>query len=293
MAMCWKFRPNNRPSFGEILELLNPDLSESFRDVSYYFNESNQKHTASDADDDILTDDAKTPLTTPHYVDTPMASSLQHHSSSMRGGSTSSHLLSDELDYQDENIVSGSSGGSSLDRSHSPLPCLHNSPCECVPLTSFGGAARTKRTPGGSYWNAPAEPPCVYGRRSNPNSAIHSNRGATENHINGSDSLGGGNGHPRNGLANGHIPMSHYPSGANRVWLVATPVMTHNVACRRRHIKQSHFHISQPNWLRCHLPCRCELSWASQRAHACMFVRVYACVWGQLTTARNCHSSCE
>ena len=217
MAMCWKFRPNSRPSFGQILEMLNPDLSESFRDVSYYFNVSNQKHTVSDGDDDVLTDDAKTPLTTPHYVDTPMASSLQHHSSSMRGGSTSSHLLSDELDYQDENIVSGSSGGSSLDRSHSPLPCLHNSPCECVPLKSFGGAARTNRTPGGNYWNAPVEPPCQYGRRSDPNSAIHSNRGATENHINGSDSLGGGNGHPRNGLANGHIPMSYYPSGANRV----------------------------------------------------------------------------
>ena len=41
--------------------------------------------------------------------------------------------------------------------------------------------------------------------------------GATKNHINGSDSLGGGHGHPRNDLVNRHISMLYYPSSVNRV----------------------------------------------------------------------------
>lgn len=215
MAMCWQFRSTSRPSFGQVLEILNPDLSESFREESYYFNEVNQKPPTSDADDDTLTDDAKTPLTgTPHYVSTPMASSLQHHSDS-----TSSRLLPDELDYQDTNNMSsgseGSSGRSMLDHSHSPVTYLDNNPHECVPLRSFG-PPRTM-THGGSYWNTPVKLPHQVIRRPNSNSAIHSNGDSTEHHKSRSNTLGNAGSHPRNGLANGHIPMSYNPSGANRV----------------------------------------------------------------------------
>ena len=210
MALCWQFRPRNRPTFEQIIETLNPDLSDAFREKSYYYNEANHKYAAaSDGEDE--TDDAKTPLTgTPHCAGTPMASSLQHHSCSTQGGSTSSHMLPDGLDYQNDSNVSGSSesGRSMLDRSHSPpLTCIHNNPCECVPLTRIGGPSRTSRTPGEGYWKAPVELPYRYYDRGDANSAIHSIGDTTDNH----------KGRSRNGLANGHIPMAYHPPGANRV----------------------------------------------------------------------------
>ena len=218
MAMCWQFRPRNRPTFEQIIETLNPDLSDAFRETSYFYNESNHKYAApvSDGEDDALTDDAKTPLTgTPHCVGTPMASSLQHHSCSTHGGSTSSHLLPD-LDYRNDSVASGSSesGRSMLDRSHSPPPtCIHDNPCECVPLTRLGGgAARTSRI--GDYWKAPVEPPYRYYDRGDANNAIHSIGDATDSHKSRTNDASS---RKRNGLANGHIPMAYLPSGANRV----------------------------------------------------------------------------
>lgn len=37
MLWCWKLNPKDRPTFYDIIEELNPDMPESFRDNSFYF----------------------------------------------------------------------------------------------------------------------------------------------------------------------------------------------------------------------------------------------------------------
>lgn len=44
MVKCWRFRPKQRPTFKEIIEILLPDLDPSFREVSYFFSEENAKY---------------------------------------------------------------------------------------------------------------------------------------------------------------------------------------------------------------------------------------------------------
>ncbi|XP_060592514.1 insulin-like peptide receptor [Ruditapes philippinarum] len=44
MVKCWRYRPKQRPTFKEIIELLLPDLDQSFRDCSYFFSEENAKY---------------------------------------------------------------------------------------------------------------------------------------------------------------------------------------------------------------------------------------------------------
>ncbi|KAL3867340.1 hypothetical protein ACJMK2_044550 [Sinanodonta woodiana] len=58
MLKCWRFRPKQRPTFKEIIEILVPDLDPTFRDVSYFFNEGQlkpdevQHNDLNDIDDD-------------------------------------------------------------------------------------------------------------------------------------------------------------------------------------------------------------------------------------------------
>jgi len=51
MLECWRHSAARRPSFMQLLDQLAPDLSEEFRNVSYYFN-----HEPDDADDDDHSD---------------------------------------------------------------------------------------------------------------------------------------------------------------------------------------------------------------------------------------------
>lgn len=51
MLECWRMSPKDRPSFGDIIEDLAPDLPESFRDNSFYYT------VGSDDEDDIDNDD--------------------------------------------------------------------------------------------------------------------------------------------------------------------------------------------------------------------------------------------
>lgn len=49
MVKCWRFRPKQRPTFKEIIEILLPDLDKRFQEVSYFFSEeakqANNHHT--------------------------------------------------------------------------------------------------------------------------------------------------------------------------------------------------------------------------------------------------------
>lgn len=47
MVKCWRYKPKNRPTFKEIIELLLTDLDVNFRDVSYFFSEENAKYEES------------------------------------------------------------------------------------------------------------------------------------------------------------------------------------------------------------------------------------------------------
>ena len=44
MVKCWRYRPKQRPTFKEIIEILLPDLDKKFKDLSYFFSEENAKY---------------------------------------------------------------------------------------------------------------------------------------------------------------------------------------------------------------------------------------------------------
>lgn len=44
MVKCWRYKPKQRPTFKEIIELLLPDLDEGFHNVSYFFSDENAKY---------------------------------------------------------------------------------------------------------------------------------------------------------------------------------------------------------------------------------------------------------
>lgn len=41
MMLCWQLSPKKRPTFCEIIEMLLPDLSPTFKEVSFFFSEEN------------------------------------------------------------------------------------------------------------------------------------------------------------------------------------------------------------------------------------------------------------
>ncbi|XP_052240273.1 insulin-like peptide receptor isoform X2 [Dreissena polymorpha] len=47
MVKCWRFRPKQRPTFKEIIEILLPHLNRDFRDVSYFFSEEKAQYDES------------------------------------------------------------------------------------------------------------------------------------------------------------------------------------------------------------------------------------------------------
>lgn len=44
MVKCWRYRPKQRPTFKEIIEILLPDLDKKFMECSYFFSEENAKY---------------------------------------------------------------------------------------------------------------------------------------------------------------------------------------------------------------------------------------------------------
>jgi hypothetical protein len=49
MNLCWKYSSKQRPTFNEIIEILVPDLSPQFTQLSYFFSESNRRHDLEEA----------------------------------------------------------------------------------------------------------------------------------------------------------------------------------------------------------------------------------------------------
>ncbi|XP_064650829.1 insulin-like peptide receptor isoform X2 [Lineus longissimus] len=49
MCLCWKYNSKQRPTFNEIIEILVPDLSPEFSELSYFFSESNRRHDLQEA----------------------------------------------------------------------------------------------------------------------------------------------------------------------------------------------------------------------------------------------------
>lgn len=67
MVKCWKFRPKERPTFIQIIEEFEPDLSAKFHEVSFYFNaepakDSTLENAPANDDDDLELVHSKTPL---------------------------------------------------------------------------------------------------------------------------------------------------------------------------------------------------------------------------------------
>ena len=43
MQKCWMYKPKQRPTFKEVIEMLVPDIDVSFKDLSYFFSEENKE----------------------------------------------------------------------------------------------------------------------------------------------------------------------------------------------------------------------------------------------------------
>lgn len=63
MRQCWQYKYTQRPSFAKILELLLPNISESFKEISYYHNYHTEEAIQSRASNDEAAIDEDTPYT--------------------------------------------------------------------------------------------------------------------------------------------------------------------------------------------------------------------------------------
>ena len=53
MQQCWRFKPKQRPTFVQIVEMLVPDLDPRFRDVAFFFSDANMDDGTGDPNLDL------------------------------------------------------------------------------------------------------------------------------------------------------------------------------------------------------------------------------------------------
>lgn len=202
MVKCWRFKPKQRPTFKDIINLLLEHLDDNFRVVSYYFSEENRKYEESkrltaatnqedigdvDYDDNInnrdsdVDDDTQCPIN--DYVD----ARLQEQLPMLGAGASNGHSV--ELqDLFSDNGMNPYSG--SQNRPHEGSAEV----CDC---TEFRGEDE-----------GAAAPSVLHNRRSlcsSPHSAIGgSSDGSKDSSKSSSSSYAHMNGIS---VANGHVPV--------------------------------------------------------------------------------------
>uniref|UniRef100_A0A4W5LTP3 Tyrosine-protein kinase catalytic domain-containing protein n=1 Tax=Hucho hucho TaxID=62062 RepID=A0A4W5LTP3_9TELE len=118
MSMCWQYNPKLRPSFQEIIEMLQEDLHQSFQEVSFYYSQENKPPEQEDFDLDM--DNMESiPLDPSSY------SQRGDHSSSysQRGDHSSSY--SQRGDHSSERDEAGSSLGLRQNNYEEHIPYTH------------------------------------------------------------------------------------------------------------------------------------------------------------------------
>jgi len=100
MRSCWLYNPKHRPSFFDILQDFEPDMSDKFREMSFYFNQD-VGETASvldenecDVEDDLETDH----LTKPSNETAPGCSHRSSPSTPKCSDRSSAHRTNDSRD---------------------------------------------------------------------------------------------------------------------------------------------------------------------------------------------------
>ena len=239
MLLCWRHSPRQRPTFSDIIEMLEPDLNQAFVEDSYYFTAEHQEALAnaaaateaaanagdqSEGEDGV---DACTPLTgrspkeKPHRV---------HHRSGCSeppSGEDGETFPLQTKDDQASSLQSSTSLSYQSHKSDSSPPCSHRSPsCRCVDIDkdNRGGNPMWHRGRGGGQggatvggpnggggsgdkWNPQPPPSSKWSldTSSSPNSAIQSNEGSKES----SKSSNSSHSHLNGGVMNGHIPRGY------------------------------------------------------------------------------------
>lgn len=63
MFLCWKYKPKQRPTFKEIIEMLVPDLHVSFQEKSYFFSDEHRQEVLDYGDfEDTNQDNSNVPF---------------------------------------------------------------------------------------------------------------------------------------------------------------------------------------------------------------------------------------
>ena len=202
MLKCWRHSPKNRPTFCEIIEILVPDLSTGFKDVSWFFCED--QTTVSDGGDEGREDEGLE--ADESNVWTPLTGSPAHMEMQAEKGGEDK-LDMDNIDADLESLASSVSLHSHLGQSKQLHP--PRSPCSQPPPYSVNDSdcKGDGNTPSSDQeWRATPPPQNTWTNHidSPPNSAIHSNEGSK-----GSSKSSSSNHSQLNGIMNGHLPQ-HY-----------------------------------------------------------------------------------
>nr|WEY17517.1 insulin-like growth factor 1 receptor [Anadara broughtonii] len=178
MMKCWQFKPRQRPTFKEIIEMLVPDLDPEFREKSYFFSEENRQDYGVDdldlEDEDVIhdQDDSQMP-----FINGAEGSGLCE-------ASRGSFGIEEELDMVN----------SDYKLNNFPHARFSAEPCDCVMLqeTNMNADDQNHRHSSCSY--------------NNSNSAIGSSDGSKDSSKSSNSSYAHMNGiNPH--VANGHIPL--------------------------------------------------------------------------------------
>lgn len=182
MLRCWRYRPKQRPTFKEIIELLVPELDPEFKESSFFFNEGKpESYDYHDEFGDMDEDDSHMPFI-----------SGEGASLGAAGGAPSCLKHEDDLDFVDADYRYSS-------YPHNPVGA--SEPCDCI-------LVQETKPPGGSGVGGSPSDNHRYIADSNSAIGSSSNDGSKESSKSSNHSY-----NPINGInippniANGHLPV--------------------------------------------------------------------------------------
>ena len=234
MLLCWRHSLRQRPNFSDIIEMLVPDLNQTFVEDSYYFTPEYQDALAAAAaaivaaanaaeqDEGDEGVDACTPLTGRSPKDRPHRARHRSEESEPPDGGEGETFPLQTVDDQASSFQSSLSLSYQSHKSDASPACNHRTPsCHCVDIDSkdsvpnhgwHGGRAHGVAVGGpnggggsGDKWNPQPSSKWSVNTNSSPNSAIESSEGSKES----SKSSDSTHSHMNGGVVNGHVPRGY------------------------------------------------------------------------------------
>ncbi|CAH1796561.1 unnamed protein product [Owenia fusiformis] len=202
MSMCWRFSAKSRPTFLDLIEILLPDVDESFQKTSYYYSEENSDYLNNPR---IRNDDVNVSMSSFDDVD----KSGEDEDIGDELGTPRTHSAGD-LDVEIHTKGEGAPLRGSNPHKTNPYtnsPKRRSNPG--TPKFMNGGHGSDSNESRGDSNSSAAERIPLHETSSFSSSAVDSNEGSKESSKSDSSNCSG-----RNGLVNGHATL-YYPQSTN------------------------------------------------------------------------------